>query len=311
MIAVYDYQRLLQLTRMNEKLKELNESLNLFARNIQVQIAPMMSVINAAMTSSISPSFLEDMRKLSDSLKEAEKNPDSLYNQFAYRKALDGYHWTWPYEMSATQLKKTIDNTTDEKAFDQRMSRYYSGKRVKKLGDDIGRKLNRKDGYLIDQILSAFVRKHFAIANNTILSILDYQLSHLMKNKGNVRRYGLIQPIVKDYGYLPFRDIPFIFRMDMLSHCLDFIFEDVSFSEKVTIRSNKKAKRHPMIHGFRYSNQRIDFILLLSALYELLSLQCFLEPYFGTMIIDKKTKTCLIDETKRAAITRNRKKIGL
>ena len=81
-----------------------------------------------------------------------------------------------------------------------------------------------------------------------------------------------------------------------------------AFYGKKLLLSNKKAKRHPVIHGFKYSNKRIDTILLLSALYELLYLHPWMEPYYGAIIGKKSLK---IDESKRNVITRKRKRIKL
>ena len=89
----------------------------------------------------------------------------------------------------------------------------------------------------------------------------------------------------------------------MLSHNIDFIFQNFSFNEKITIDTNKKARRHPSVHGFKYSNKKVDTLMLINSLNELLSLQGFIKSFEGTLKFERN-KGFFIAEAKQGKVLR-------
>ena len=134
--------------------------------------------------------------------------------------------------------------------------------------------------------MKAYGRGDYVIANNAWMSIIDNLLSNYLYNPGQVRRQGLLRPIV-DLWSEAFYNTAMAFRLMMLSHNVDFIFEEYNFAEKIVIETNKKVRRHPAIHGFRYSNHKIDSLMLMNTLQDLLSLKDVLELFKGSLAIDK------------------------
>lgn len=129
----------------------------------------------------------------------------------------------------------------------------------------------------------------YAIANNALMSIIDNLLKKYMYNPGNVKRKGVMEPMVNYYGGFTPKEVSFYLRMEMLSHCINFIFQWHDFSKKIHIETNKKANRHIAVYVFKYSNKRIDTILLINTIYEILYHQKYMKPFEGTIIIPKKS----------------------
>ena len=141
-------------------------------------------------------------------------------------------------------------------------------------------------------------RKDYAIANKALMSIIDNLLKKYMYNPGKIHRQGIMEPMTHYYGMYTPKEAPFYLRMEMLSHCINFIFQRYDFSSTLHIETNKKANRHVAIHGLKYSNKRIDTIFLINTIYEILHNQKYMKPFEGTIIISGKSKKAELEEGK-------------
>ena len=232
----------------------------------------------------------EYFRGLAEFIQELYNNPDSLINYRNYNKKLDNFHWAWPYNFTASELKSLIETVEDEKGFDTYMIKHFSSGRDSRLIDSILIKLPKRHRAIFKQIAKAYNRGDYAIANNTLVSIIDNLLAEYLANPGQVRRTGLFHPIV-DLWFAMSYNTDIAFRLMILAHNIDFVFEDYNFAKKIDIKTNKKIRRHPTVHGFKYSNQKVDSLMLMNTLWELLSLKDVLHPYRHSLVISRATKS--------------------
>lgn len=273
------------------------------SKKITESFKPMfetMAAISQAITNTIPKNYLQGLVEV---IQEVYNNPNSLINYSKYEQQLDNFHWAWPYDFKANEIKALVETVGDEKEFDDYMIEFFSDGKDSKLMESILAELPKRQHVIFKQIIRAYNRGDYVIANNALMSIIDNLLANYLYNPGQVRRQGLLHPIV-DLWSSAFYNTAIAFRLMMLSHNVDFIFEEYNFAEKIVIKTNKKVRRHPAVHGFRYSNQKIDSLMLMNTLQELLSLKDVLKLFKNSLAIDKKTKTFKIHDDKSRAIFR-------
>ena len=142
---------------------------------------------------------------------------------------------------------------------------------------------------LFKQVEHSYWRRDYAISNNALMSIIDNLLMKYMFCPKNIKRKGIMEPMMNYYGGFTPKEVPFYLQMEMLSHCINFIFQWHDFSDKIQIETNKKANRHIAVHGLKYSNKGIDTILLINTIYEILYHQKYMKSFEGTIKILKKS----------------------
>jgi len=224
-------------------------------------------------------------------LQEIYKNPESLLNYVRYEKDLDNFHWAWPFGFDSAKVKNLVESVKDEKTFDKYMVSYFADGKDTELMRSVAKQLPSNQKILFSQVCNSYNNKDYAIANNAIMSILDNLLSKYVANKGNTTRYGIFRPIVNIlYGENVIFDVAFSIKIVLLSYNIDFIFENYSFEEKISIKTNKKVRRHPSVHGFRYSNQKVDTLMLMNSLYELLTVDGLLTNFHDSLEYKSKKK---------------------
>ena len=123
-----------------------------------------------------------------------------------------------------------------------------------------------------------------------------------MVNPGSVKRNGIFDPIVKYYGEYTPREVTFWIRLDMLSHAVNIIFEQYNFKDKIDVITNKQARRHLSVHGIRYSNKRVDTLLLINTIYEISYNEKYLKPFVATIQYASKMERMEIDKKKMKLI---------
>lgn len=235
---------------------------------------------------------------------EILNNPNSVINYTNYENKLDNFHWAWPFQFDASAIKELTETVNDEKDFDKYMVKYFSAGKDNELIAATENKLPKSQKLLFRQVATAYNNHDYAIANNALMSILDNLLSKYLENKGQTKRNGIFKPLVVLYSDISTSCLTVeAFQLMMLSHNIDFIFQNFSFNEKITIDTNKKARRHPSVHGFKYSNKKVDTLMLINSLNELLSLQGFIKSFEGTLKFERN-KGFFIAEAKQGKVLR-------
>ena len=204
-------------------------------------------------------------------IRNDENDPGSLQNLELYNEILKNVHWAWPYKMSADILFEIIKFADDEKKFDKEMLNWFDVETVSMLVWETYLLLKKHHRIMLEQAYNSYLRGDYAITNNALLSIIDNTLSIYLSNKGQTSRIGIIEPIIEYYEYFSIRDTyKFLFELKMMSNNVDFIFINYNFDKDISIETNKKIRRHTSVHGVRYSNRRIDAIMLFNLLFAIL-----------------------------------------
>ena len=74
----------------------------------------------------------------------------------------------------------------------------------------------------------------------------------------------------------------------MVNSNINLLYEQIEFNNKISINTNKKARRNPISHGKSYSYKKIDTIMLMNTLYYLLVIQNELKEYKNSLYRNKK-----------------------
>ena len=280
--------------------------------DINSTIKYMSDLIASSNVSEYMASFSEAMASFGKAVQEATNDPYSDINFMDYQRKLDSYHWAWPYGITPEDLRRLLEQANDEKSFDAIMQSFFSRERINDMFSYTLGNLPRKHQKIFSQIIIAYRQKHYALINNALLSILDNTMSEVLKDKGCVARNGLFLPIIKYYAnnyYL--HEIPFIFEMQMLSNSINMIFANYRFSEKIKLESNKTVRRHLSMHGVRYSNEKIDSVMLINTLAALLKNQPYIEPFINSLQHIRKDKIFELDIKSYVLKNRIRKKLHI
>lgn len=259
---------------INPQILEAGRTLSLVSERIK-EITEPFSKINT--TEYMKPVF-DQFKRFAEEVQKAKESPDSVFNYYRYSKKMDDFHWTWPYGISSAEMLNAIENIQSEEEFDAWLIEYFDNQKIDQLFIDVI--AGAPDDYLeaIKQVRIAIDTGIYILANNTLVSILDGLLSRYMSKKKIVHRRDILEPIIDFYDQYSLEKIPFIFELGMLNENINFIFEDVDFSQ-VEINSHKQVRRHTSMHGMRYSNERIDAVFLVNAIYWLIAFDDKLKPF--------------------------------
>lgn len=306
----------------DEKLQVENriKSLNVFPEIVNQIITPEFTTcLNNALATIVKVIATDYMKKFRESfssffedVEKARNNPNSYFNYFDYKKKLDTYHWAWPYEIEAEELKEIISEVESEEQFDKFLESFFASEKMENMFDFIHNNVTRKHKTIFRQIETAYNSKQFALVNNAAISVLDNMLSNVLQDKGCVRRCGIMDPIATHYAN-NFRlcDIGFWFRIQMLSSNLNWLYGHFDFNNKIRVPSNKKIRRHLSAHGFEFSNKKIDAIMLLNSIAEFISLRSCIEPFYDTLMYDKNKKAFEINKKSYVINNRIKKKLSI
>ena len=274
-----------------ETVTELSGFINKISEKIGKSLSDFtekfITKINMVMATEYMRDFFAALQQFS---LDIENNPDSYFNYMRYQKNLDNMHWAWPYEIKTEELKSLLENAHNEKEFDTLMKFFFKEEKIDKMVQEMLTLLPDRHKMMLKQAKNAFDRGDYAIANNALMSIIDNALSEYLENKGQNKRVGIFQPIINHYEGFAIGEVDFIFELCMLSNNINFIFQDCSFDKKIEIKTNKKVRRHTSLHGVRYSNKRIDTLLLFNTLVNVLKQQSLLCDYRNSLIWDRRTK---------------------
>ena len=95
--------------------------------------------------------------------------------------------------------------------------------------------------------------------------MIDNLLSYYLIDKGCSTRVGLFEPIIKDL-YSKNDNTSLSFIVMMVNSNINLLYETIEFNNKISINTNKKARRNPIAHGKFYSYKKIDTIMLFNTL---------------------------------------------
>ncbi|MBR3787163.1 MAG: Maf family protein [Firmicutes bacterium] len=111
-----------------EGFQKIKEGLaEVVASKARVAVTSLSSAFSAQIQNVLKETW--NLTKFMNPLAEALKalyNPESLFSYEKYKNALNGYHWTLPYDMKAENLNELLSTVDSEVAFDKYMIKYFS-----------------------------------------------------------------------------------------------------------------------------------------------------------------------------------------
>ena len=185
------------------------------------------------------------------------------------------------------QLKEILTNNKDETSFDKIMIKYFTKEKTNQMITDISNNLPKKHKVIFKQAINSFNNKDFAIANMVFYSIIEDLLAGYTQNKGNNTRNTILNPVVDYYCRYQINEVPFIFELCLLSNCINYIYKQYDFNSNEQPSNHKKVSRHLSQHGKKYSNQKIDCLLLLNCIYKIIYFEDILKPFKGLLVRNK------------------------
>ena len=271
--------------------------MQIFMEKLMESIRPLVDII----TSQI-PKYTPYFKELAEAIDKAKKNPNSLINWYHYSKKLSEYLWTIPFDINSKKLKEIFEQINSEEEFDSYMKKYFTKTKINELFISIENILPKKHKTMFKQIKKAFFDKSYSLTIVGIMSIIDELCSYFLIDKGCNGRQNLFEPIIEDLDSRG-ADNFCILNLMILSENLNVIYENIEFNEKIKIDTHKKARRNPSQHGRSFSNRKIDAIMLLNTMFNLLTVQKELKYYKNKLY---KKKKFYIPNNKERKIIKNK-----
>lgn len=256
--------------------KPITQILKKFSKMQQTYLENITKIITSIKSNDYFNPLIESIQKL-------REDPNNILSWMNYYHKLNDYFWIMPYQMTTEQLHDILNTVNTEKEFDKVLIKHFNKQRIENLMNDIKNKLsNKQEIKLFNQIKDTYYSKNYALASIGILSIIDNCLSYYLINKSKTSRINMFKPIIKD---LENNDdgTNLIFIIMMIDNNVNRLYEQIEFNKKITIKTNKKARRNPAAHGKSYSNKKIDSIMLLNTLYYLLVYKEELKKYKNSL----------------------------
>ena len=228
----------------------------------------LLSNINSLLSRLYIPKVTNCLSSIGFSFLKSIKDPHSFASYCNYDEKLGDYHWSFPYYVTIEELYSLLESINNEKEFDDRMLCIFNNDKLFEMIDIIIKTIPKHHVTMLKQIKIGISTNSYLLVNNALLSIIDNCLSIYLENKGRLKRQGIFKPIINVFEKCYIKTIPeFYFNLNILSNNIDWLFEDYDFGKKIEIGSNKKIRRHPALHGVKYSNKRIDTVMLLNNLF--------------------------------------------
>ena len=288
-------ENIMQTLATKEQVECLSQELN----KISKYIKKFMQQVDFQ---KIFETMLPPLQALSIEITNAKNDSDSLINYMTYVKKLAIYYWVIPYNINTAELKDIFEKINTEIEFDNYMEKYFDSSKIESIFDEIEKKIKYEHKQVLTQIKEAFYNKHFALINTTIISIIDDELSYYTKNKKDTLRTNIFTPIIQDLSRISIKECNWIniMYLKMLNNNINTLFAKVDFNN-IEINTNKSVRRHCTQHGKKYSNNKIDSLMLINTLYHLLYVKESLKKYESQLIIMRKNKTLqyIIDNNKK------------
>ena len=256
------------IRHLDEITKPAKQATEQISNYIQKIVEPLRETLNQIDFSKFFDNILAPMKQLTIKIDEIKKDPDSVLNYISYVKNLSKYFWAMPYNIDTAELKHIFEYVSTEKEFDDYMKKYFTKQKLQNLFNDIKLKLQKKHIIIFRQIEQSFYNRQYALINNSIISIIDDELSYYNYDKKETKRKNILCPIIEEYKNKDVSQCEWLdlFYLEMLNNNLNLLFDNVDF-RKIVINNNKTIRRHATQHGKKYSNQKIVSIMLLNTLY--------------------------------------------
>lgn len=278
-----------KITILAQHLDELSVGISKIQNGILHTAQVLMERFIEVVSSEFMQGFKNVLSEIGKDILEASKNPNSVFNYSKYEKRLNEVHWAWPYEIEAETLFDILQNVNSEKDFDDAMLKLFTDDKIVNMLGEAKNGVARHHRVLLSQVERGIKGKNYALVNNALLSVIDNSLSVYIRDKGMVKRKGIFQPIIEHFEDYSLDEISeFIFELCMLSNNINYLFDNVDFTKKIQINTNKKARRHAALHGFKYSNKKIDTIMLLNTLVALVKIRPYLRMFENNLEFNRK-----------------------
>lgn len=265
---------------ISEIIKNVTKAVEIFADNLKKYDF-----------SKVANNFIAPFYELSLEIEEAKKNPESLINYLEYVKKLSDYFWAMPYQIDGKSLKYIFENVNSEQEFDTYMQEYFTDEKIDSIFQDIQSKISENHQVILEQIIAAFKNNYYALINNSLISIIDNELSFYIENKRETTRKNIFTPIIKDLKDVPIKECNWIniIFLEMLENNIKIIFDFIHF-DNISITTKKTIRRHTTQHGVMYSNEKIDSLMLINTLYNILYTKDYLLDYENKLEYSRKEK---------------------
>lgn len=281
-------------TEDSEKSEYL-EAINKIIKNTTKIAETLVGILRQFDYSKIINNFIYPFYELSLEIEEAKKNPESLINYLEYVNKLSNYYWAMPYNIKGENLKEIFEQINSEQEFDVYMNEYFTDDKIENIFEDIQNKISENHKVVFEQIIGAFKLEYYALVNNAIISIIDDELSFYIQNKRETTRKGLFEPILEKLKRTPIEECNWIniIFLEILDNNIKTIFQKIVF-DNIEITTKKQIRRHTTQHGKLYSNERIDTLMLINTLYNILNTKEYLLEYESKLKYNGKEKSLFL-----------------
>ena len=276
-----------------------NLSISTFVKNITKITTPLFESIKETIKplQEVYRSILVSFEPFTETISEANKNPDSVLSWMNYCKVLKNCFWVYPYKLETHELKNITKRTMSESDFDQYMKKHFKKKVVISLSEDTLKIMTRKHKVLYKQSVKAYFDKSYELCNIGLIAIIDDLTSFFISNKKITKRKGLFEPIINKTEELDTKDVKTShFVLMMIGENIDNLYTNTDFNTSVVPGNTKKINRHSSMHGKYYSNKKEGSLMLMNTIYYLLQVVNEFKKFKNKLEYVNRTKSFKIIE---------------
>ncbi len=271
----------------SENLKKLCEPLQIIAsENLKKLCEGPLQIIASESFKKLCESQQIILKDINNPLKIMARgfvNEQKLLTEKTKYSAILKHNWAYPFKITPKKVEEL-----NKKNFDEYMLDFFTDKRTKEMFCYINDNLPEHHKMLFKQIEDGYFKEMYALINIAIYPIIDDLLSILCKKTNEKILASIIDWIKQNIQYESFP----IIKLSMLSNNIDSIFKFFKFDEEGVYNNEIFPRRHLSLHGKKYSNRKIDSLMLLNTLTQLLYYREFLKRFKlkktnGSYIIEK------------------------
>ena len=169
-------------------------------RPIQEMVKSLMESLRPIINEIVNaiPDMNSYFGELANTIKEIQKNPDSVFNWIEFSKSLSNYFWLPPYLMKSSEIMELLKIVDCEQKMDEELEKYFTDQVINNFFDEIINKSFAKHKEIMIQIKKAYFNESYALANTGLFSIIDSLCGFFVENKKkNTYRINIFEPILR------------------------------------------------------------------------------------------------------------------
>lgn len=181
---------------------------------------------------------------------------------------LNQFYWVIPFEIEYEKLEEIL-KTKDEIEFNNFVVEYFTNDRIKRIIEKISDKFETVDKKeLMKQIEKAYSNELYALCITSLITLMDGLTLDLITTDSECQHlsYKAVNSMLEYINEAPISEFGYELYLKV---CVLNNFYTKLYETERSLKDNNKEilSRHLNSHGVKYSNDKIDCLRILNAIY--------------------------------------------